>query len=103
MALLWRRIRGASHRMIRALAARRLLSEPVSQPGRPPMADFLAIRVLRPDDRYPEDSTPAPVTREAQAGPWRISVTFGPIPSDIVHIIAVCSTGGNYLLDYMFG
>ncbi|WP_141566523.1 hypothetical protein [Pseudonocardia sp. N23] len=41
--------------------------------------------------------------REAQAGPWRISVTFGPIPADVVHMIALNSEGGRFVLDYRFG
>lgn len=67
------------------------------------MADLMAIRVLRSDDRYPVEDPPLPVTREAQAGPWKISVHFGPVPSDIVRIIAVYSVGRNYVLDYMLG
>lgn len=67
------------------------------------MAELLTLRVLRSDDRYPSENAPPPVTREAQAGPWHISVTFGPIPSDVVRSIAIYSEGRNFLLDYIFG
>jgi hypothetical protein len=30
-------------------------------------------------------------------------VTFGPVPPEVVHLIAIYSLGRNFLLDYMFG